>query len=353
MNSRFNSPRFNSPRFNSPRFAAPLWLVALAAVALLGKFSVAQTPAAAPFTFTAFGCLPYASAPDSAAGYARLLAEVNRQGPVFSVHLGDTMSSSEKATDALLLQRRDEFNSLATALIYTPGDNEWTDTHTEKAGGFVPTERLARIREIYFKEERSLGQKPIALATQRRDPKFAKFVENARWTHGGVMFATVHVVGSSNNRQPKVPGAMEEYRERDEANVAWLRATFAEATKNAAPGLALFFQAAPFIEDGSRPGYADGFERFLKTTEELARAFAKPVRLVPADEHRYRLNFGLRFHAAGEVLPNVTRIESFGANNVHAVLVTVDPSSQAVFLPGPLLIPGNALPVLPRPKGAK
>ena len=110
---------------------------------------------------------------------------MNRQGPVFSVHLGDTMSSSEKATDALLLQRRDEFNSLATALIYTPGDNEWTDTHTEKAGGFVPTERLARIREIYFKEERSLGQKPIALVTQRRDPKFAK-LKGSKWPPGPI-----------------------------------------------------------------------------------------------------------------------------------------------------------------------
>ena len=310
-------------------------------------------PAAAPFTFTAFGCLPYASAPDSAAGFARLIAEVNRQAPAFSVHLGDTLSSSEKASDVLLLRRRDEFNSFATALVYTPGDNEWTDTHTEKAGGFAPLERLARIREIYFKEERSLGQKPIPLVTQRRDPAFAKFVENARWIHGGVMFATVHVVGSSNNRQPKVPGAIDEFLERDAANEAWLRATFAEAAKINAPGVALFFQAAPFAEDAGKPGYADGFERFLKTTEELARAFAKPVLLVHADEHRYRLNFGMRFHAAGEVVPNVTRLESFGAANLHAVIVAVDPASQAVFLPGPLLIPGNPLPVLPKAKAAK
>jgi hypothetical protein len=297
--------------------------------------------------------MPYASAPDSAAGFARLIAEVNRQAPAFSVHLGDTLSSSEKATDVFLLKRRDDFNTIAGALVYTPGDNEWTDTHTEKAGGFAPLERLARIREIYFKEERSLGQKPIALVTQRRDPKFAKFVENARWTHGGVMFATVHAVGSHNNRQPNVPGALDEYRERDEANAAWLRDTFAAATKIGAPGLALFFQAAPFAEDAGKPGYADGFERFLKTIEELARAFVKPVLLVHADEHRYRLNFGVRFHAGGEIVPNVTRLESFGSANLHAVIVVVDPASQAVFLPGPLLIPGNPLPVLPKAKAAK
>ena len=327
----------------------------VAGLLLAGPLGTAQ-PEAAPFAFVAFGCLPYTATPDSAAGYSRLIAEVNRLAPAFSVHLGDTMSSGEKATDALLLQRRAEFNSFTGALVYTPGDNEWTDTHAEKAGGFAPLERLARIREIYFKEERSLGQKPIPLVTQRRDARFAKFVENARWTHGGVMFATVHVVGSRNNRQPNIPGAMDEYRDRDEANTAWLRATFAEATKSGAPGLALFFQAAPFIEAGDRPGYADGFEHFLKTTEELARAFAKPVLLVHADEHRYRLDFAMRFHSAGEPVPNVTRIESFGANNMHAVVVAVDPGSQQVFLPGPLLIPGNALPVLPvmpKKKGAK
>jgi hypothetical protein len=32
------------------------------------------------------------------------------------------------------------------------------------------------------------------------------------------------------------------------------------------------------------------------------------------------------------------------------VLVTVDPASPQVFLAGPLLVPENALPVLPRKK---
>ncbi|MEY2877899.1 MAG: hypothetical protein RLZZ15_279, partial [Verrucomicrobiota bacterium] len=70
------------------------------------------------------------------------------------------------------------------------------------------------------------------------------------------------------------------------------------------------------------------------------------------DEHRYRLEVGVRFKAGGEKLANVTRLETFGANDIHAVLVTVDPQSPQVFLAGPLLAPGNALPILPRPKAA-
>jgi hypothetical protein len=35
-------------------------------------------------------------------------------------------------------------------VIYTPGDNEWTDTHDERVGSHDPLERLASIRRIFF-----------------------------------------------------------------------------------------------------------------------------------------------------------------------------------------------------------
>ncbi|MBI5689901.1 MAG: hypothetical protein HZC55_07350 [Verrucomicrobia bacterium] len=320
---------------------------------LLLLLAVTSLPAAEPFKFAALGCMPYARNPGAAAAFTRTLAEIDRQKPAFAVHLGDTLGSDEKCTDDLLQQRLRDFNSVAGALIYTPGDNEWTDTHHEKAGSYNPLERLAKIRAWYFAVERSLGRSPIPLVTQRRDPKFARFVENARWTHGGVVFATVHVVGSHNNHQPQFPGAMEEWAERDAANEAWVRAAFAEARATSAPGLALFFQAAPFGVDRGRPDADPGFARFLRTVETEARALAKPVLLVHADEHRYRLDVGMRFTAGAEPVPNVTRLETFGAQNFHAVLVTVDPDSIAVFSAGPLIVPGNPVPVLPRPKTAK
>jgi hypothetical protein len=338
------------PRPSLPRVAA-FFCFALAVASL--RAAQAAPAAPAPFTFAALGCMPYARHADADARYARVIAEINRHAPVFSVHLGDTMASDEKATDALLLRRRDEFNTFATALIYTPGDNEWTDTHTEKAGGYAPTERLARIRLLYFSEERSLGRKPIALVTQRRDPEFSDFVENARWVHGGVVFATVHVTGSSNNHSAAIPGAMDEWRARDAANAAWVRATFAAAREMNAPGVALFFQAQPFQLNLAAGGYRAGFELFLKTVEAEARAFAKPVLLVHADEHRFRLESGMRFENKSEPVPNVTRLETFGDADFHAVLVTVDPGSTPVFLPAPLIVPGNPLPMLPRPRAAK
>lgn len=297
-------------------------------------------PSSAPFSFIAIGCMPYARLPGSEAGYSRVLAEINRHAPVFAVHLGDIMGGEELCTDELLNRRLREFDSIVTAMVFTPGDNEWTDVH--RTLKYQPLERLDRIREVFFKSELSRGQRPIPLVSQRRSTAFSKYVENVRWSHGNVLFATVHVVGSGNNRQENVPGAMEEWSARDQANAAWIRETMAEARSTGAAGVALFCQANPI------PGHP-GFALFLETLANECATYDKPVLLLHADEHRYRLESGFRPRKDADPIPNLTRVETFGASDFHAVFVTVDPTSASVFLPGPLIVPGNPLPRLPRP----
>ncbi|HUR56603.1 MAG TPA: hypothetical protein VM029_02760 [Opitutaceae bacterium] len=308
------------------------------------KAKVAAPPPGPRFGFVAFGCMPYGK--ENYVAYEKLLREIDRYQPAFVVHCGDTKSGSEPPTDAFLVQVKTWFDSLDTAVMYTPGDNEWTDVSRENNGHAEPLVWLDKLRKLYFAEERSLGRRPIALVTQRRDAEYAKFVENARWSRDGVVFATVHVVGSNNNCQPNLPGAIDEFRERDRANAAWVRATFAEARVKQAPAVALFFQAEPF-KSLDRTDRESGFTQFLNTIEEEAKAFAKPVLLVHADEHRYRLESPMKFRRDGQPLANVTRLETFGANDIHAVFVTVDPGSPQVFLAGPLVTPANALPRLP------
>lgn len=300
------------------------------------------------FTFVAMGCMPYGD--ENFSAYERLLAEINRQQPAFTVHCGDTKGGGVPPTEAFLKHVHGWFDSLEGAAIYTPGDNEWTDVHRASNGSQDPAVWLAKVRTEYFSAERSMGRAPIPLVTQRRERGFEKFVENARWTRGGVVFATVHVVGSNNNNSPEIPGAVAEFREREAANAAWVRATFAEARATAAAGVAFFFQAQPFAQSAGITGRVSGFRNFLDVMEAEAVAWKKPVLLVHADEHRYRLEIGLPFEMGGEVRANVTRLETFGAGDIHAVRVTVDASSPQVFLCGPLLVPGNALPVLPRVK---
>lgn len=325
----------------------PLLVLALVPVAAVLAAEKAKAPPPAPrFSFVAMGCMPYGR--ENFAAYERLLAEINRHHPAFTVHCGDTKSGSEPPTEEFLLQVKAWFDSLEQPAIYTPGDNEWTDVIRDNNGRQDPLVWLGKIRRLYFAEERSLGKTTLPLVTQRRDPAFAKFVENARWTLGGVVFATVHVVGSNNNCQPQIAGAMEEFRERDLANAAWISAAFAEARATRAPAVAFFFQAEPFASVNRAGARESGFTRFLATLESEAKAFGQPVLLVHSDEHRYRLERGMRFRKDGEVLANVTRLETFGAGDIHGVLVTVDPGSPQVFLAGPLLVPANALPVLPR-----
>jgi hypothetical protein len=199
---------------------------------------------------------------------------------------------------------------------------------------------------MFFEEEESRGRHPMVLVSQRRDERFGKFVENARWLHEGVVFATLHVVGSWNNNQPKVAGAVEEFSERDAANASWIRGTFAKASETGALGVVLLFQANPFAADYNRPGYDRGFENFLKTIESEARAFAKPVLLIYADDHNYKLVENVAFEQGGEPASNVTRMCAFGDRSRHAVMVAVDPERPGLFLCGPLFVPGNALPAV-------
>ena len=46
----------------------------------------------------------------------------------------------------------DLFRSLPVPVLYTPGDNEWTDCHRRRAGGFDPRERLTRLRQMFYDE---------------------------------------------------------------------------------------------------------------------------------------------------------------------------------------------------------
>lgn len=323
----------------------------LGGLVAMGAAEAAPAKAPEQFSFVAFGCMPYGA--ENFAAYERLLTEINRRHPAFTVHCGDTKKGSEPPTEAFMKQVHRWFDSLDAPLIYTPGDNEWTDVHRKNNGSQDPLVWLAKVRAEYFATERSMGRTQIPLVTQRRDKGFEKFVENARWTRGGVVFATVHVVGSNNNNQREVPGAVAEFRERDAANAAWVKAAFAEARATKAPGVALFFQAEPFNPDAvEKEGRESGFTLFLATVEEEAKKFGKPVLLVHADEHRYRLEPKIKF-PSGEKLDNVTRLETFGAGDIHAVQVVVDPGSTHVFLAGPLIVPENALPVLPASKKGK
>ena len=119
------------------------------------------------FRFVALGDVPYGK-PDVVSGpYRSLIAIINQKAPAFTVHLGDIKNGSSPCSDGALLEQLKLLNTFEGGLLYTPGDNEWTDCHREKAGGYDPLERLAFLRKTFFRNaSRSLGGTPMVIESQ-------------------------------------------------------------------------------------------------------------------------------------------------------------------------------------------
>jgi hypothetical protein len=303
---------------------------------------VAGTAAAQPFTFVAIGDMPY-TLPDDYLGFERLITRINEVRPAFTVHVGDIKSGSSPCTDENLLKIKDYFSTFEQPLLYTPGDNEWTDCHREKAGRFDPLERLAKVRSMFFAAPQSLGKAVIPVEQGDLMPTHEASVENARWREEGIVFATVHMVGSNNGLERNGEMIAEHLR-RDAANIAWIDDTFAKATGAGAPAVVFAFQADPLfhVDRLGDLAYANaGFHKALDAFAKGAETFKKPVLLIHGDAHVFIIDQPLKASDGKTVLQNLTRLEVMGAEKVHGVRVTVDPADPAVFGFFPLIVPQN------------
>lgn len=285
------------------------------------------------FHFVALGDLPYGAPAQSYPAYRQLIDRINLHRPAFSIHVGDIKSGSTQCSDEEFARQLEHFQRFAGAVVYTPGDNEWTDCHRTSNGGYDPLERLASLRRVFFAGPGSLGQVPLALERQPQlMPAFARYVENQRWLHQGVGFATVHIVGSNNALESRSAQAAAEFFERDQANIAWIKAAFDWAQAQQARALVLAFQADVFE---TRSAYEDfpgwsGFKRSIEDTLlPLAAQWGKPVLVIHGDSHQFRVDQPFALRKAP--LRNVTRLIVPGASDVRAVRVEVRASGQFAF----------------------
>jgi hypothetical protein len=305
----------------------------VAGAALAQGQALGQTASSA-FSFVAIGDLPYGEREVVYPKYQSLIEAINAAKPDFTIHVGDFKSGTSVCSDDEFHHQFEFMSRFETALIYTPGDNEWTDCHRKNNGPFEPLERLKLIREMFFAEPQSLGQKPIKLERQSesmprfKTPEGGGYVENARWMKNGVMFVTAHIVGSNNNFEPRDAKAIEEFHARDAANAAWIKDAFAKANQAGAIALALSIQADPFVLASPTTPFPNhsGFTTSLgETFVPLARDFAKPVLFVHGDSHIFRIDQPFK-KSPTEVIENITRLEVFGEYQMHAVQVQVDPA---------------------------
>ncbi len=296
---------------------------------LLAAACLACLPATASagFSFAVFGDTPYWEA--ERALLPRMLDEIARDAPAFVVHVGDFKSGASVCDDAVFRDRLQLFDASPVPLVYTPGDNDWTDCDRVIAGGYAPEERLARLRELFFAGEESLGRRRIALERQSRDPAFAAYRENARWRLGPVLFVTLNVPGSNNNiGRATAPNA--EFLARGRANRAWIDSSFALAKRKRLAGVVIMMQADPDLDAAARGRPKPAYRALLQQLAAQVEAFAGQVVLVHGDGHVMQVDRPL-LRRGGGPLPNFTRVETYGSPFMGWIKVTVDEAAPGLF----------------------
>ena len=288
------------------------------------------------FTFVALGDMPY-DVPEDYERFESLIGAINALDPVFSIHVGDTKSGSDDCGDDRLQETLDRFMLFERPLVYTPGDNEWTDCHRPRAGGYDPLERLAQVRQMHFSTAESLGRNPMPVVRQADVSDHSQMVENARWVHENVLFVTVHVVGSNNGFERNLASA-EEYFARNAANLDWIAEAFAIAGRDDRSAVVFAFQANLLFEERhfGESGFADTIAAF----RDGALAFGRPVLLLQGDFHELVIDQPLT-DLNQQRIETVYRLQVMGASEVQAVAVTVDPDDPGVFAFRPLIVPEN------------
>jgi len=304
-------------------------LIAAAGASLAPSGQAQAASSHRPFSFAAFGCQPYRQ--EDLDDFDRLIDEVGRR-TAFGIYVGDIKSGSSRCEDGVYQDRLARLDRSRVPIVYTPGDNEWTDCHRQ---GDDPLERLDYLRRVFFdRPDQSRGRRRLRLETQSAiQPAHTAFVENATWAYGGIRFATLHVVGSNDNAA--VP---QEQTVRQAANLAWLDRCFELARAERAPAVVLAWQADVFVAPPS--GQQSGFTVLLDRLRDQTAAFEGRVLVVHADSHR--LASRRLVDASGRETPGLLLLQVMGAEDLHGLRIDVDTREPAIFAISPLLVPGNA-----------
>lgn len=215
-------------------------------VSLLVIGVVCTKSAAEHVSFVALGDLPYnqqevemLSQPSGTIAKA-----INKINPPFVVHYGDIKPGDLDCSDKVLAQRQQLLSNLyPNRLVYTPGDNEWTDCDRDYVENpMSELERLDKLRALFFNGKGL--EMTQGIANIERQPAYP---ENIMWQWQQVQLGTVHIVGSNNGRNTIIKSdvdlTLDFVDKRDSANKRWLAQLFKQAEKDNAKALVIIMQA--------------------------------------------------------------------------------------------------------------
>jgi hypothetical protein len=280
-------------------------------------------------TVAVYGDAPYGTSPTDTAelqATPAFIAAINADPDVSLVmHAGDIHSGKQYCTAKYDHIIRKLFDSYADPMIYTPGDNEWTDCHKAGEGGGTydaqtgqidymrdakgrlidyaggnPVANLDLIRSIFFDHPGSTlgGKGKVTTQAMAFDPNYpsdAEYVENVTYKQSKIRFVTINLPGGSNNDNDIWYGAPTmsqeqsvEIQTRTAADLHWLDAAFDKATAENAKAVVIMLQADMWDLDGKDVTHLSQFEPLLAEIANRTTAFGKPVLLINGDSHIYR-----------------------------------------------------------------
>ena len=308
-------------------------LAAAAAALTLGTVApaMAEPGDGHALTLAVYGDAPYGTSPTDTAQFQATPAfidSINKDPQVSLVaHVGDIHAGKQYCTQAYDRSVYDLWRRYQKPVVYTPGDNEWTDCHKPGEGGGTynpatqqidyvldpvthqpvdyaggnPVANLDLIRSTFFSRPGHTlgnGKRNVlsqAKAYDRAHATDSKYVENVMWQQKGIQFVTLNIPGGSNNDTDVWYGApsqsaaqAREVAERTAADLRWLHRAFSQAQEDHAQGVVIFAQADMWDVDGNTPAHLTQYDPIVASIASHTSRFGKSVLLFNGDSHQYR-----------------------------------------------------------------
>lgn len=232
----------------------------------------------------------------------------------------------EPCSDKLYQKRRELIDEARRPVVLLPAGSDWAECRNS-AGRSNAIERLSRMRELFYAEPTTLGKRKLALTRLSMSPRFRSYAENAHWSIGKVMYATVNMP-ANNNHYLNEAGRNSEYEDRLVANRFWLHRLFAIAKGEKMKALVLFSEGD--VKVHAQP---TGLRALLRGAAPDNDGFAEPRRLILSLAQRFPgkvlLVDGTRVRGkpAIEWRGNVGHL----AAGADALEVVVDPETKTLF----------------------
>lgn len=345
--------------------------------ALAGNGTPINKGSANTSTMAVYGDAPYGTTPTDTSEFdatPAFIDAINRDPAVDLVlHVGDIHSGKQYCTQAYDQAIGALWSQYKDPVVYTPGDNEWTDCNKAGEGGGTynktthqidyvrnpdgtlvdyaggdPVANLDLIRSIFFptpgvtlggRKKQVISQAQVADAAH---PSDAKYVENVMWEQSKVLFVTLNLPGGSNNDTDVWYGAptesaaqAQEVSERTGADLRWLDTAFAQAKADGVDAVMIGAQADMWDPEKG-PQHQAGYEPFVASVASHTTSLGKPVLMFNGDSHVYRsdnplaASDPLNFMHPGYDVPNFHRVVVHGSTfPLEYLRLTVDPRADA------------------------